>query len=181
MNVWGLDTATRLTGWTAGTGETRPEAGVWKYDHCGNDLGLLLDLFDRDLNALADRLPPHAIIFEEPIKLQWDKTWTLRKLFSMAAHIELWALRRGRAEGRVIVCQEENSKVLKKRLTGRHNAEKPDMVAMAEKLGISLPEGKGREDAADSFAAWLVGIQHHAKEYLPRWDQALYSPRGFLF
>lgn len=174
LNLWGLDLATRRCGWTAGDGATRPYAGAWLYDHVGDDLGELLELFDRDLCKLAERFPPHVITYEAPIKMQWDKLLTIRKIYSLGAYLELWARRRG------VRVEEADPKALKVRLCGTHKAEKKEMVRMAVRLGINLPDGPGREDAADSFAAWLVGVQHHAKQHLPAWDAALYGGRGLL-
>ena len=172
--IWGIDTSSRCTGWTAGTGEVRPQAGAWTYPHTGDDLGLLLDSFDRDLCALADRHPPTVIVYEKPILTPYDKLLTLRKLYAVGAHLEFWGRRRG------VLVQEEDLRTLKTRLTGSHKADKIAMVAMAKKCGIALPSGKAAEDAADSFAAWLVGIQYHAKPYLPRWDALLHGSRGGL-
>lgn len=172
--IWGLDTSSRCTGWTAGTGEVRPETGAWRYPHTGDDLGLLLDSFDRDLCALADRYPPTVIIYEAPILVPYDKLLKLRKLYALGAYLELWARRRG------VLVQEEDLRTLKTRLTGSHKADKAEMVRMAKKCGIALPSGKEAEDAADSFACWLCGIQHHAQPFLPRWDALLYGSRGGL-
>lgn len=172
--IWGIDTATRRTGWTAGDGATRPHAGVWLYDHVGEDLGLLLDLLDADLCKLAERYPPTVIMYEAPLLLPYDTLLKLRKLYSLGAYIELWARRRG------VKVQEADPKALKRRLCGTSKADKKEMVRMAVKLGIALPDGPGKDDAADSFAAWLVGIEHHAKEFLPAWDSALYGGRGLL-
>ena len=154
-----------------------PECSAWEYERVGADLGLLLELFDRDLSALAERLPPTHVIYEAPLLLKWDKLPTLRRVYSMGAHLELWGRRRG------VVVQEEDPKNLKRRLTGDSYAKKADMVRMAKRMGVRLPPG-GAEgpagDAADAYAAWLVGVTFHAKEHLPMLDQALYSRRGAL-
>lgn len=173
--IVGLDLATRRCGWTAGTGETRPYAGAWLYDHVGEDLGELLDLLDRDLCKLEETHgTPRVIMYEAPLLLPYDTLLKLRKIYSMGAFVEWWARRRG------VRVQEADPKALKRRLCGTAKADKKEMVRMAVKLGINLPDGPGKEDAADSFAAWLVGIEHHAKQYLPMWDQALYGGRGLL-
>jgi len=178
--IWGLDTSSRCTGWTAGTGETRPETGAWTYENVGTDVGLMLDLFHADLDALADRKPPTAIIFESPILTPFDTLLKLRKLYGMTGYVEIWARRWARRHNVHVIVQEEDLRTLKTRLTGSHKADKAEMVRMAKKCGITLPSGKEAEDAADSFACWLCAIQHHAKPFLPRWDALLYGSRGGL-
>jgi hypothetical protein len=79
-----------------------------------------------------------------------------------------------------VVCEEASAQALKKRLTGVHTAKKREMVAMCRGLGVRLPAGEAAEDAADSFAAWLVGLTSHGRQHLTKWDQALYSHRGYL-
>lgn len=171
--IWGLDTATRCTGITAGTGETMPAVGVWNFDYCGEDLGQLLADFDARLTELAGRMPPKVIIYESPLLLPGDKLLTLRKLYSLGAYLELFGRRLG---ARV---EEASAKRLKKALTGNHTAKKAEMVAICRRLRVPLPPGDAAQDAADSFAAWYVGLQHHGREHLTRWDQAIYSRRGY--
>jgi len=169
--LWGLDIATRCTGFAYGSGAERPTAGAWHYDYVGSDLGRLLSDFHDDIS----RLPaPTVIMYEAPMLTPRDRLLPLRKIYSMGAYVELWARQRG------ILVQETSAISLKKLLCGNHKASKDDMVAMAQKMGISLPEGEARKDAADAFAAWLCGIQFHAREFQPKWDRALYSPRGRL-
>lgn len=175
MMLWGLDTASRCTGITAGTGEAMPACGAWHFDHCGDDLGMLLADFDRQLQGLADRARPDVILYEAPILLPGDKLLTLRKLYSLGAYLELF----GRRIGAKV--EEGSSKTLKKRLTGNFVAKKPEMVAACRRLGVRLPPGEAAKDAADSFAAWLVALEHHGdRSYLTKWDQLLYSRRGQL-
>lgn len=180
MILWGIDTSTKFTGWAAGAPDARPETGAWSHEHVGRDVGLLLELLRADMNALADRLPPDVIIFESPILTRFDTPMKLRKLYSMPGYIELWARDLAKARGAPVIVQEENLKVLKKLLTGSSKAEKPEMVAMARKMGITLPKGEGAKDAADAFAAWLCCVHNHAREHQPYWDRLLYSPRGGL-
>lgn len=172
--IWGIDIATRCTGITSGTGETMPAVGAWHFDYCGNDLGQLLHDFDVELEKLAARMPPEVVIYEAPILLPSDKLLVLRKIYSMGAYVELWARKRG------VKVEEASARALKKALTGNHMAKKDDMVAMARRLGLHLPAGEAAKDAADSFAAWYVGLQNHARQHVTKWDQAIYSRRGFL-
>lgn len=172
--VWGVDTATRITGITAGTGEGMPACGAWTFDYCGTDLGQLLEDFDTKLTELAGRCPPDVIMYESPLLLPGDRLLVIRKLYAMGAYLELF----GRRTGAKV--EEASAKALKKALTGNSSASKNDMVAVCRGLRVPLPAGEAAKDAADSFAAWYVGLIHHGKEHLPKWDQAILTRRGFL-
>lgn len=176
MSIWGIDISVKCTGWVAGLGADVPNCGAWFYaeEDTGADYGLLLELFRRDLEALAARHPPTHITYEAPLLMRWDKLQTLRRTYGLGAFLELW----GRDRGAVV--EEEDPKNLKRRLTGNSYAEKSEMVRMARQLGVQLPKGDAAKDAADAFAAWLIGLQHHAKHHLPAWDQKLYGQRGRL-
>lgn len=171
--IWGLDLATRCTGVVAGDGSCMPAIGVWKFGYCGDDLGQLLEDYDVELNKLAARFPPTVLIYEAPILLPSDKLLPVRKIFSMGAYTELWAKRRDAR------CEEVSSKAIKKAVTGNHVASKDEMVATVRRLGVPLPTGEEAKDAADAWGAWYVGLQHHARAHVTRWDQALYSRRGY--
>lgn len=172
--IWGLDTASRCTGIAAGDGSTMPAVGAWTFDHCGEDYGQLLWDFDRELEKLAGRLPPTIILYESPIPpMPRDKLATLRKLYSMGPYVELWAKKRG------VPYEEVSAIKLKKSLTGNHLASKDEMVAMCRRLRVPLPAGDAAKDAADAFAAWYYGVQHHARQHVTAWDQAIYSRRGY--
>lgn len=172
--IAGFDLATRICGVTIGDGTTMPAVGHWAYGYVGDDLGALLEAFERDLNAITARIGmPTHVIYEAPILLPSDRLLVLRKIYGLGAYLELWCKRHG------IVCQEASAKALKKRLTGMHTASKDDMVKMCKRLGVPLPPGDAAKDAADSFAAWLVGLTYHARKHVTAWDQALYSRRGF--
>lgn len=175
--IYGFDIATRCTGWCVGTGEVKPTLGSFKYAHVGDDLGLLGEMFERDLNALAERFgDPTVICYETPLLLPSDRLLPLRKAYGMGMQLERWARKRG-AE----TC-EIGAKLIKKRLTGDSSAKKDVMVDMVQRrLAIQLPAGKEREDMADAFGCWLAaGVDHHAKPFQPRWDALLYSGRGLL-
>lgn len=172
--IWGVDTATILTGITAGTGADEPAVGVWEFEHCGEDLGHLLEQFDARLTRLAEQRPPSVILYEAPILKKFDALLKLRKLYSMGAYLELFGRRMG---ARV---EEVSAKAMKKALTGNHEADKALMVAVCRRLGLRLPTGEGAKDAADSFAAWYVGVRLHAPEHAARWDTAIQQVRGGL-
>lgn len=174
---WGLDLSAKCSGYAAGDGSRTPECDAWQHEQVGNDYGRLLRAFRDDLNRLADRLPPTHVIYEAPLLLKWDKLPTLRRIYPMGSFLELWCIDHG------VICQEEDPKALKKRLTGDSYAKKKDMVRVAKAMGVRLPPGPPdgpAGDAADGYAAWLVCIQHHCKEHLPMWDAALLQRRGAL-
>lgn len=173
----GWDTATRRTGWCAGSGGAIPQTGAILLQQYENDLGGMLDAFDREVIAVANRFQPTHFIYESPILKPTDHLLTVRKLYALGGVLELRARRLG-----ILIC-EEPAKALKKELTGKRHAEKGDMVFVARKVGVRLPETKaaGMEDAADAFAAWLIGVRHYAKAHSGAWDRRLYSSRGAMF
>lgn len=174
--IAGFDLATRCCGVTVGSGEGRPAVGVFHYEYVGEDLGLLLEAFDLDLERLrgAHGMPTH-LVYEAPVLVKQNTLIFMRKVHGMGAYLELWARRQG------ATCEEASPSALKKRLTGDHQASKIDMVNMCKRLGLPLPPGEAAKDAADSVAAWLIGLQHHGdRGHLTKWDQAVYSRRGFI-
>lgn len=174
MSFIGLDLATRRIGWCAGTGERRPAAGTWRYEHVADDLGLLAEMFHRDLSALADQHRPTHIVYESPILLPSDRLLPLRKIYGLGMQLEHWGRRNG------VHVSEEGPRALKKLLTGNHKAEKKEMVRVAVRLGIELPDGESAKDAADAFACWLCAVQHYGRQHLPLWDAALYGRKVML-
>ena len=48
---------------------------------------------------------------------------------------------------------------IKREVTGKSNAEKDALVAVARKFGLDIPDGPGAKDAADSWGAWLCGLR----------------------
>jgi hypothetical protein len=71
---------------------------------------------------------------------------------------------------------------VKEALTFSKQAKKLEMIASAERMGVTLPArmNQGRADAADAVGAWKVGIQRHAPQHLSLWDRALYQRKGSL-
>lgn len=171
--LWFFDIATRRTGWAAGNGDARPVTGVFEYDYVGDDMGLLAEMWHRDLNVLKDRFGlPTVIGYERPILMEHDRITPLRKIYGMGMQLELWGRQRG-----VTVC-EVGLKDIKKRLTGNGNAKKPEVAATIARLGIELPKGDGRLDAADAAGGWIILVDHYEKQFQPRWDAALYRSKG---
>jgi hypothetical protein len=183
--ICGLDLGSRLTGWCVGDGRTVPSCGAFEFPQVGADLGALGDLLWRNLDSLWRDYPFRRIMLEAPILIVNDRRrgtdnlLKLRKLYGISFVVETWARRH--PSGPILV-EETSLQSLKKELAGSVKADKAAMVAVAERLGLRLPEhlSHGREDAADAFAAWLVGLRFYAKPESARWDQAIYSRRGFL-
>lgn len=184
MNIVGLDIATRLTGWAAGSGDSLPVCDTMRFPYVDADYGRLIDLFDQNLCALVERFKPGAFIYEGPILVvnrkdddeggHTDKPMTLRKIYGMGTHLEFFCRRRG------IECSEVTLQAIKKMVTGDHNAEKERLVAVALKCGLTLPTGPAAKDAADAWGAWLLGLQHYNPDASRRWDARIWSPRGAL-
>lgn len=169
-----LDLATRLTGWTAGRGDTTPDCGVWEFPQCGDDLGRMLCVLDDFLTITVDRFKPTVMVYEAPILRRIDDLLKVRKLYSLGSHVEFVCRRRG------IECHEVSIAAIKKEVTGNAFAEKDDMVAVARTVGLTLPKGPGAKDAADSFGGWLLALRHYEPEFSAAWDKRIWSGRSAL-
>lgn len=176
--IWGVDIATRCTGWCVGTGGEMPVADFWEYDHVGEDLGALARAFRVDLNRLEARFgSPTHVVYEAPIDVPHNTLIYKRKAFGLGMILEEWAT----DECRGAVCEEVDLRTIKSRLTGSHKAEKTEIVRAVRRLGVQLPPGDGAKDAADAFGAWLAGgVDHYAQHHQQHWDQLLYRSRGSL-
>jgi hypothetical protein len=179
VNITGLDLATRLTGVCVGDGASLPDADAWEFGQVGDDIGRLLDLYDKYLNAHIDRYAPVAIIKEGAILVigkgrpgdRTDNPLVLQKLYSMHGHTEFVCHRRG------IQCHDVTLQDIKREVTGNPMAKKPDMVAIARRVGLRLP-AKGEEDATDAWGAWLLALRSFHPDASRRWDAAVHNPRG---
>lgn len=179
-----LDIAPRSTGWCVGAGSDLPTVGAWAYpEPRPAEVGRLLSLFDRHLCTLLDHYQPHVLVFEAPILVHRskysqrnDKLEDVARTLGMTAHVE-W-----RCHDRGIPCHSVDLRSVKKELAGFGAATKNDMVAAAEKIGLSLPRSpmRAKEDAADAFGAWLILLRHHDKQKSSRFDSALWGHRGTL-
>ena len=184
MQITGLDPSSRLTGWATSDGSAIPLAGVWPMRQCGDDLGMMLDIFDQFLSIHIDRFHPDVFVVEGPILVvnhgaktkgrYTDSLSKLRKLYPLNAHIQFVCRRRG------IVYQEETLQALKRELCGKSNAEKSEMVRVARRIGVELPDGPGEEDAADASAACLIGLRRYVPQCSRRFDQLIHGRRGAL-
>lgn len=179
----GLDLATRLSGWTVGTGEALPEVGHWSWPSFGDDLGQLVDAFDQDFNRLLDRFPwithlafegPLLVVHQRGKKARINPHRFMRKIDAVIGHLEWQCFRRG------IWCREVDPQTVKRVLAGFGTAEKKDQIAAAEKVGLSLTPGAAKDDEADSFGVWLALIQDRDRRLGERWDRVLHGRRGAL-
>lgn len=171
-----FDTASRLTGWTSGTGECVPECGAFKFPQVDDDLGELGWRFRQAVLLHIDRYRPSAIGYESPLLLPHDDLLKVRKLYGLGFELETICKEKG------IPPFEKDCRDLKRELTGNRHASKDDMVHVALKVGLNLPDlvVDGRRDAADSFAGWLLGIRDLNPALSRRWDSLIYGRRGGL-
>lgn len=174
--IGGFDLGPNLTGYCVGSADRMPFANAWRMTADPEDLGGLGLQLWRYLDALHRNHRMTVALYESPILKPHDKLETLRRLYGIGAVFETWCATAG------IPCYEASVSELKRTLAGHHLATKDDMVAAAEKLGITLPKTlvAGRRDAADAVGAWYIGVMHYARHQLPRWDKVLYSARGAL-
>lgn len=183
----GLDLASRLSGWCCGDGAQIPECGAWEFPKIDGDYGLLLATLDDYLNIAHQRFGFQAVSYEAPILIArgrngeryGDDLGKLRLLYPMGAFVEYWCRRHD------VECWEVTIQEIKKEVTGNVHAAKDDMVAMARKCGLALPEGsyEGRvraEDAADAWGAWLLLLRYLDKGRSSEWDRRIWTPRGAL-
>lgn len=178
----GLDLASRLTGWCAGSGPAVPACDAWEFPPINGDYGLLLTTLEDYLDVVFGRFQPEAVAYEAPILIArgrgahryGDKLSTLRLLYPMGAFVEWYCLRRS------VPCFEVTVSEIKKEVTGNAYAPKDDLVAIAEKCGLALPNGPGSMDAADAFGAWLLLLRHYDKARSAEWDRRIWQPKGAL-
>lgn len=174
--IIGWDIATRLCGWCAGTGETVPVAGAFRllteYPDCGKKAAE----FRYRVLQIHGRFPATHWLMEGPLLLPSDKLSTLRQIYGLEWQLEAIAYELG------IKCEERPPGDVKLELAGNRKATKEDMIAMALKIGVTLPEtlDLGRKDAADATGAWKLGVRLYAPKLSPEWDRRLYSARGAL-
>lgn len=172
-----FDIAPGMTGFCSGTGETRPVCGAWRLPRSDDDFAMIGLAFEALIEAHIQTFRPTSIGYESPILRPTDKLSTVRKIYGLGFLLETIA---GRHD---IPVFEKDLRDLKREMTGRHDATKADMVEAALLCGIDLPATKaeGKEDAADAFAGWKIGIRELNPRLNERWDRILYSKgRGGL-
>lgn len=166
-----FDIATKLTGWCSGSGDVHPAAGAWRLPQVGDDNGALGAHFIRLIDTHVSTYRPTSIGYETPLLVPTDHRETLRKIYGLGFLLET------RCEQLGIPCWERDYDDLKLALTGNRRATKDDMVEVALLCGIDLPPTKaeGKEDAADAFAGWTIGIRDLNPPASRRWDRLIYS------
>jgi len=184
-SVLSLDLATRKTGYCVGDGGSTPVADAWLFEQVGADYGRLGAALWFNLDSMALRYPDLAlVVVEAPIMTKKDRLDTVRKLYGISFVVETWcnlySQRRVRAGGDPLPCKEAGLRQIKKELAGRSGAEKYEMVAAALKCGVALPAtlDAGREDAADAFGGWLMGLRSINRTASAEWDRRLWSSRS---
>lgn len=96
---------------------------------------------------------------------------TTRKLQGLAGVAEMVAVQRG------CLVEEVYGATIKKALGGSGRADKPDMMAAAQRCGMKPKI----HDEADAFGVWIVAMRAYARQYQHAWDQRLYGrPAGGL-
>jgi len=172
-----FDLSPGLVGWCAGTGEVRPVCSAFRLDDHGDDLGAMGVQFSDRLERHITDYQPRLIGYESPLLVRHDTLLKLRRTYGLGVLLETIATRHG------IPTFERDPKTLKGALTGNAYASKADMVEAALLAGINLPSHKseGKEDAADAFAGWFLGLREVNKRQAAAWDRIIHSKgRGGL-
>lgn len=196
MIIVALDLATS-TGLCIGRPDTTPRAYAIRAPATGPDYGLFGGFFwrhfDRMLRGLVAELQPGEkllVVYEAPIlpPARYDKKLqkmvggtniqTTRKLQGLGMLLETVCDLLREQTGADIDARETSVASIKSELTGRGNADKSQMIMVARRAGISLPEGAEAADAADAFGIFVLAVRLHAKEWSAAWDKRLYSPEG---
>lgn len=186
MMLLGLDLASRLCGWCAGDGAQLPDCGAWELNPAKNEdgsyeFGRMLASLEDYLDVVFKRFAPEAVAYEAPILITrrnggfGDNLGKLRLLYPLSAFVEWYCFRAG------VPCFEVTVQAIKKEVTGNHLAEKGDLVAVARKVGLSLPAASaGADDAADAWGAWLLLLRHYNPTASARFDKLIWTPAGAL-
>lgn len=178
--ILALDIAT-CVGWCAGVGDALPQVGHWKLPPSDQgERGPTFSTFRRKLIDKLDEVRPRLVMFEAPIlpkpflkagriiyPTSVDTTTLLQGLAAIP-QLECW--------DRLIPTRQVQPNEVKKELAGTGRADKPDMVAAARKVGLTIEV----HDEADAFGVWLVAVRYHAKRFSPEWDRKLWSAKGAL-
>jgi Holliday junction resolvasome RuvABC endonuclease subunit len=159
-----FDCATQ-TGWCAGDGSDLPILGTVNLPS-GVEAEEFLDFWDRWLNRHFAEINPTRVVYEAPILQGISNMHTAEKLIGLSNFLVVNCYRRKIPVEKVMPTQ------VKKYLTGDGKAEKPDMMRVARRCGVS-PKNY---DEADAFGSWLLALSYHAREHQPRWDAAIFQP-----
>lgn len=182
----GLDLAPRKCGWCAGDGRSVPEVGGFRILSDLEDLAGVLEETRVNLVPILQRFKPTAVMIECPILPANRQRGAGGPVVGSLAQRRAQFAQNGFAEWLIvssgIECFEDDLWAIKDALTGNKFATKDDMVSMALRLGVKLPNvlADGREDAADAVGAWLLLLRGHDKSLAAEWDRRLYGSRGAL-
>lgn len=174
--VCGLDLAPTLCGYAVGDGSRTPYASAWRLADHGPDLGAMACELEDYLALLHTEWQFTVCCYEAPIHTRYDQLLKIRRIYGLGVTVERWCRRTG------VRCIEADLRTIKRQLAGQHDAGKSDMVAAALRAGVDLPKRKddGREDAADAFGAWLVGMADHDPARWAQFYAGLWKQRGAL-
>lgn len=154
-----LDLATR-TGICSGDPTEVPSLSHHILPSTGADVGRFLDAAEKFAAGLIERAAPALVVFEAPILPRETQVATVRKLQGLAGMVELVCHRAG------VECAEVSTTAVKKALTGKGNAKKPDMLAAAEHYGFD----PRCDDEADAFGVWLCALRLRFPQHAHHWD-----------
>lgn len=200
MNILTLDLASKLSGWCCGDGRQVPACGEWPFppikDADGSsNYGVLLATLEDYLDVVFRRFSPDVVGFEAPLLITrgrrrapahapafdpedertfGDTLGKLRLLYPMGAFVEWYCLRQG------VPCHEVSVGDIKAEVTGDRYAEKDELVVIARRCGLILPEGDGARDATDAWGGWLILLRAYEPELSAEWDSRIWTSRGAL-
>lgn len=159
LPILALDLAT-CTGFAHGAADECPTLGHFRLPKTGEDVGAFLEAAEARLTGMLATIAPNIVCFESPVLPATTALATTRKLHGLAGMLEL-VCRRASVE-----CVEVQPTTVKKVLTGRGNAKKPDMVAAARAMGFDPKV----EDEADALGVWLAVVRKRHPEIAGRLD-----------
>ena len=154
-----LDIAT-LTGVCVGEPEEVPQLSHNSFPSTGPDIGRFLDAGEVWIRSFLQAIQPALVVFEAPVLPQTTQIATVRKLHGLAGVIEMVCYREG------VEVAEAHLQSVKKALTGKGNAKKPEMVAACRAYGFS----PAVEDEADAFGVWLLTVRTRHPKLSHAWD-----------
>lgn len=175
-----FDLSPSFAGFCIGSGEDTPTADAYAFSEYGSEFGELGFEFWKLLDTLHARFGFDTAAYERPILVvarpggkgpqYTDKLETLQANLGLGFFLETWC----RAKG--IPCGTETIQAIKKCTTGNQHADKKDVAAAIERIGIELPKTKaaGRLDAGDASGGWVLSVRAWNPS-ITRWDRALLS------
>lgn len=144
-----LDLSSRV-GWTLGDiADSHFRSGVHRLPSTGEDIGAFAEAFDAWLHGTA--LDADHVVFESPILPRQTMLATVRKLSGLCWHTEFFAKMNN------IRCEEANIQHIKKFISGKGDAKKPEMVRAVELMGFK-PEDDNEADAI-ATRLYVIGRQ----------------------